>query len=230
MVDHADAHDGGDGWSSPARLAQAAHVVAVRMRRHGRGHGGRCVGDRCAVLRFGGAPDLHRRILTAGGEVLDVGRRSRTATLAQRRAIIARDQHCRAVVEPLPATARSITSIPGRSAAAPTSIAWCCSVDRIIAASTNRDIEWSSVRERCSPCSCPPGAPPRRDRRAESHPRSVACRGDAGPDEPGDVRQRSAVWQSAAARLASRYFARSDSESLSSSSDLVIDTSLNQPM
>jgi len=79
------------GWSGAERawFADALH-------RHGTGvtiEGTELAASAVSLLT---CDSVVQRVLMAGSKVLDLGREVRTATAAQRRAIIARDRHCRA--------------------------------------------------------------------------------------------------------------------------------------
>lgn len=79
------------GWS-----AMETAWFTEALRRHGDGVASDgLVLDASAIAALG-CDSVVQRVLTSGSTVLEMGREVRTATPAQRRAVIARDRHCRA--------------------------------------------------------------------------------------------------------------------------------------
>ena len=81
----------GAGWSAVERA-----WFADALARHGDGSTNEGAPVDAAGVSMLSCESVVSKVLLAGSKVLDLGREVRTATAAQRRAIIARDRHCRA--------------------------------------------------------------------------------------------------------------------------------------
>ena len=79
------------GWSA----VETAWFVDA-LRHHGDGVTSEGLVLDAGALSFLSCDSVVQRMLTNGSRVLDLGRETRTATPSQRRAVVARDRHCRA--------------------------------------------------------------------------------------------------------------------------------------
>jgi hypothetical protein len=148
--------------------------------------------------------DISRVITGPSGEILDSGRSSRSFTAAQRRAIVARDQHCRwpGCDRPRPGATRTI-GCTGHAADPPAWTTECCSADGTMRRSITSTSTSAVTATAVSSCACSPGPAARVDPLGPTHdgPENLSPRAADVRCRPGRSGTRSRAPRPRSARV-----------------------------